>query len=327
MITRRNLMLAAGLLAATASLAITGPSVAQTFPEKPLTLIVPFPAGGPTDVQARIVAKGMEEALGQQIVINNRAGAGGNVAAELAANSDPDGYTMFFATGGTHGINPNLYATVPYDPVEDFDPVVMVSRSPNVFVAHPDFPGNTIADLIEMAKKEPGVLNYASAGHGTTTHMSAELLKSMTGIDVVHVPYSGGAPAMNDLISGQIMLMADGLPSSMPHIQSGAIKALGVTTADRAAAAPDIPTVGETVPGFDSGAWFGIVVPKGTPPEAIERLNEAVNAALNSEEVKKRYAELGAEPIGGEPADLQKQIESELAKWGKVVEATGTRID
>lgn len=327
MIKRRNLMLTVGLLATTALFTVTGLAAAQTFPERQLTLIVPFPAGGPTDVQARIVARGMEEPLGQQIIIDNRAGAGGNVAAELAASADPDGYTMFFATGGTHGINPNLYANVPYDAVDDFEPVVMVAQSPNVFVAHPDFPADTMAELIEMAKREPGALNYATAGNGTTTHMGAELLKSMTGIDIVHVPYSGGAPAINDLISGQVMLMADGLPSSMPHIQSGAIKALGVTTANRATAAPDIPTVGEAVPGFDAGAWFGLVVPKGTPPEAIQRINEAANTSLDSEEVKKRYAELGVDPVGGDPAALQEQIQNELAKWAEVVKTTGARID
>lgn len=300
---------------------------AQAFPSKPLRLIVPFPAGGPTDVQARVVAQEMSKILGQQVVVDNRAGAGGNVAAEVAAKSAPDGYTVFFATGGTHGINPNLYKKLPYDPVKDFDPVVFVATSPNVFVAHPKFPANTIPELIDYARKNPGKINYATAGNGTTTHMSGELLKSLTGIDIVHVPYRGGAPAMNDLLAGQIELMTDGLPSSMPHIKAGSIKALGVTTAKRADSAPEVGTVAEAVPGFEAAAWFGLVVPKGTPKEAIDKLNAEANRALRSEEVRKRYAELGAEPVGGSPQDLERQIASELQKWAEVVKSTGARVD
>jgi tripartite-type tricarboxylate transporter receptor subunit TctC len=220
MTLRSVLAFAFGLSACVGMAARATEARAETYPSRPVKLIVPFPPGGPTDVQARIVAQEMSKTLGQQIVIDNRGGAGGSVAAQAAAASAPDGYTMFFATGGTHGINPSLYKSVPYDAVKDFDPVVFISTSPNVFVANPKFPANTIAELIEYAKKNPGKVNYATAGIGTTTHMSAELLQSVTGITLVHVPYRGGAPAMSDLLGGQVELMADGLPSAMPFIKA-----------------------------------------------------------------------------------------------------------
>jgi tripartite-type tricarboxylate transporter receptor subunit TctC len=316
-----------GLLICLGASTIVGQASAETYPSRPVKLIVPFPAGGPTDVQARIVAQEMSKTLGQQIVIDNRGGAGGSIAAQAAATSAPDGYTMFFATGGTHGINPSLYKNVPYDAVKDFDPVVYISTSPNVFVANPKFPANTMAELIDYAKKNPGKVNYATAGIGTTTHMSAELLQSVSGVNIVHVPYRGGGPAMNDLLGGQIELMVDGLPSAMPHIRASGIKALAVTTSARAPSAPDIPTVAETVPGYEALAWFGLVVPKGTPKEAIEKLNAVANQALQSDLVKTRYAELGADPVGGTPEELGRQIASELKKWADVVKKTGARVD
>jgi tripartite-type tricarboxylate transporter receptor subunit TctC len=327
MVSRSILAFAFGLIACLSASTIAGRASVESYPSRPIKLIVPFPAGGPTDVQARIVAQEMSKTLGQQIVIDNRGGAGGSIAAQAAATSAPDGYTVFFATGGTHGINPSLYKNVPYDAVKDFDPVVFISTSPNVFVANPKFPANTMAELVDYAKKNPDKVDYATAGIGTTTHMSAELLQSVTGVKLVHVPYRGGGPAMNDLIGGQIELMVDGLPSAMPHIKAGSIKALGVTTSARAASAPEIPTVAETVPGFEALAWFGLVVPKGTPKEAIDKLNAEANLALRSDLVKTRYAELGADPVGGSPQDLERQIVSELKKWAEVVKATGARVD
>lgn len=312
--------LAAGALSSTAR-------AQAPYPTKPIRLIVPFPAGGPTDVTARVVAQEMAKTIGQQIVIDNRAGAGGNLAAEIAANSVPDGYTVFFATGGTHGINPNLYKRVPYDPLKSFEPVVFVATSPNAFVAHPSFPPNSVAELIAYAKANPGRVNFASAGAGTTTHMSAELLKATAGVDLTHVPYRGGAQAMNDLIAGQIELMVDGLPSAMPHIKAKSIKALAITTAKRVEGAADIPTVAETVPGYEAVAWYGLVVPAGTPKEAIAKLNEEANRALRSEDVRRRYADLGAEAVGGTPEDLDRQIRSELKKWSEVVARTGAKVD
>lgn len=320
-------LLAARVFVLAAGLGVSAAEAASPYPTKPIRLIVPFPVGGPTDVTARVIAHEMSKTIGQQIIIDNRAGAGGNIAAGAAAKSPADGYTVFFATGGTHGINPSLYASLPYDPIEDFAPVVFVSTSPNVFVAHPKFAANTIGELIAHAKANPGKIHFATAGNGTTTHMSAELLKSLTGIDIVHVPYKGGAPALNDLIAGQIELMVDGLPSSMPHIKAGKIKALGVTTARRTSSASDLPTVGETVAGYEAVAWFGLMVPKGTPKSAIDKLNAEANRALQSEEVRKRYAELGSEPRGGKPEELDKQIRSELKKWASVVKATGAKVD
>ena len=302
-------------------------SAQTSYPTKPIRLIVPFPPGGPTDVTARVIAEEMSQTIGQQVIIDNRAGAGGNIAAGVAAKSAPDGYTLFFATGGTHGINPSLYAKIPYDPIKDFAPVVWVSTSPNVFVAHPKFPASTMGELIGYAKANPGKVNFATAGNGTTTHMSAELLKALTGIDIVHVPYRGSAPALSDLLAGHIELMVDGLPSSMPHIKAGSIKALGVTTAQRTPSAPNVPAVSETVRGYEAVAWFGLLVPAGTPKQAIEKLNAEANRALRTEKVRKRYAELGAEPHGGTPEEFDKQIRTELKKWADVVKATGARVE
>ena len=302
-------------------------SAQTSYPTKPIRLIVPFPPGGPTDVTARVIAEEMSQTIGQQVIIDNRAGAGGNIAAGVAAKSAPDGYTLFFATGGTHGINPSLYAKIPYDPIKDFAPVVWVSTSPNVFVAHPKFPASTMSELIAYAKANPGKVNFATAGNGTTTHMSAELLKALTGIDIVHVPYRGSGPALSDLLAGHIELMVDGLPSSMPHIKAGSIKALGVTTAQRTPSAPNVPAVSETVRGYEAVAWFGLLVPAGTPKQAIEKLNAEANRALRTEKIRKRYAELGAEPHGGTPEEFDKQIRTELKKWADVVKATGARVE
>lgn len=322
-----SLSITLGLMTSVLAAVLVIEAAAQPYPTKPVRLIVPFPPGGPTDVQARVVAQEMSKTLGQNIFIDNKGGAGGNIAAEAAARSAPDGYTIFFATGGTHGINPSLYSKIPYDAVNDFDPVVFVSTSPNVFVAHPKFPANTMAEFINHAKQNPGGVFFGSAGNGTTTHMSAELLKSLTGINIVHVAYRGGAPAMNDLLGGQIELMVDGLPSAMPHIKAKTIKAIGVTSAKRVTSAPEIPTVAETVPGYEAMAWFGIVAPKGTPKEIINKLNAVANQALQTDEVRKRYADLGAEPVGGTPEDLERQIQSELKKWGEVVRATGAKAE
>jgi tripartite-type tricarboxylate transporter receptor subunit TctC len=315
------------VLAAAAALGLGDARAAGDYPNRPVKLIVPFPAGGPTDVTARVVAAEMSKTLGQQIVIDNRAGAGGNVAADLAAKSPPDGYTVFFATGGTHGINPSLYKSIPYDPVKDFAPVVFVSTSANVFLATPASKVSTMTDLIAAAKAAPGKLNFATAGNGTTTHLSAELLRSLTGIEMVHVPYKGGAQAMTDLVAGQIEFMVDGLPSALPQIRAGAVKALGVTTARRLATAPEIPTVAETVPGFEAIAWYGLVVPAKTPQEAVDRLNAEANRALASEEVRRRYAELGSDPRGGTPEEFDRHVKSELRKWAEVVKATGAQVE
>jgi tripartite-type tricarboxylate transporter receptor subunit TctC len=321
----RGQLFAVTLLAAAAGLGSAGPGQAQSYPTRPITLIVAFPAGGPTDVPARIVAHRMGEILGQQFIIDNRAGASGNIGSAVAAKSDPNGYTLLFATGGTHGINSSLFSKLPFDPVTDFEPVVLVTRAPNVFIATNSFPGNTVADMVKLAKQAPGTLNYASAGVGTTTHMSFALMLSLTGADIVHVPYRGGGPAMNDLIGGQVPLMVDGLPSALPHITAGKAKALAVTSLERAAAAPEIPTVAETLPGFEAEAWYALVAPKGTPDAIIDRLNAVANEALQSASVKQRLAELGSIPVGGSREDARRKIVTDVAKWKKVVESTGLK--
>ncbi|MGM5024047.1 Bug family tripartite tricarboxylate transporter substrate binding protein [Tardiphaga sp. 367_B4_N1_1] len=295
----------------------------QTYPTRPIRLIVPFPAGGPTDVQARILSHEMSKTLGEQIVVDNRGGAGGSIGAEAAAAALADGYTIFFATAGTHGANSSIYKKLSYDPIKNFDAIALISTTPNIFVTNPKLPANNMAELIDYARKNPGKINYGTAGIGSTTHMSAELLQSMTGIKLVHVPYRGGGPAMSDLIAGQVELMVDALPTALPHIKSGSIKALGVTTRERAPSEPDIPTVAETVPGYEVSAWFGLVAPKGTPKEVIAKLNEEANKVLATEAVKSRFAELGMKVGSGSPQEFQKRIVDEVEKWPAVMKATG----
>jgi tripartite-type tricarboxylate transporter receptor subunit TctC len=326
MIDRRSLLVSS-LASIPAATLLSAPVFAQSYPVRPVSMIVPFPAGGPTDVPARIIAHQMGEILGQQIVIDNRAGASGNIGTGAAAKAEANGYNLLFATGGTHGINPSLFSKLPYDAVADFEPVVLVTRAPNVFLAANNFPGKTVSDIVKLAKENPGKLNFASAGLGTTTHMSFALMLTLTGAEIVHVPYRGGGPAMNDLIGGQIPLMVDGLPSALPHVKSGSIKAIAVTSLDRATAAPDIPTVAETLPGFEAEAWYAIMAPKKTPVAVLDRLNAAANEALKSDFVKQRCAELGATPIGGSRDDARNKIAVELEKWKKVAQSAGLKLD
>lgn len=315
-----------------ALVAIAGPLASPSrcevaYPTAPVRLIVPFPPGGPADVTARIIAEEMGKRLGQSIIIENKGGAGGNIGAAAAAKAAPDGYTLFYASGGTHGINPSLYKQLPYDPVRDFRGVVLGCTLANIFVAHPRFPASDMAELIAYARANPGKVSYATAGNGTTTHMAAELLKSMTGIDIVHIPYKGGGPALNDLLGGHVELMVDGLSTSLQQINSGRLKGLGVTTAARDSYAPSVPPVGATVPGYESAAWFAVLAPAKTPDAVVEKLNRAAVEALASPELRRRFAELGTHPGGGTPQALDAFIVEEIAKWSKVVAATGARID
>lgn len=301
---------------------------AQTaYPNGPIRLIVPFPPGGPADVTARIVAEDMARQLGQPIIVENKGGAGGNIGAGLAAKAPADGYTLFYASGGTHGINPSLYRQIPYDPTGDFRGVALACTLANIFVANPKFPASDMAGLIALAKANPGKITYASAGSGTTTHMSAELLKSMTGIDIVHIPYKGGGPAMNDLLGGHVELMVDGLPTSAPHIKAGRLKGLGVTSATADPNLPSVPPVSATVPGYEAVAWFAFVAPAKTPDAVVEKLNAAANAALSSPDVRERFAGFGAFQGSGSPQMLDAFIQTELTKWRKVVETTGAHVD
>ena len=319
-------------LAAAAAILVSAPAFAQDpaagYPNKPVRLVVPFPAGGTTDILARIIGQKLSTSLGQQIVIDNRAGAAGNIGADIVAKSAPDGYTLVMGTPGTQAINQLIYSKMPYDTVKDFANVAIVGRIPNVLAVHPSVPAKTVAEFIDYAKKNPGKLNYGTPGNGSTGHLSMELFKTIAGgIDVQHVPYKGSAPMLQDLIGGQIQSTFDNLPSALPHIKGGALRALGVSTTERSPALPDVPTVDETVKGYEASSWFVVAAPAGTPKPILAKLNAEINKALAAEDVKARFAEIGATPVGGAPEDLDRLVQSEIVKWRKVVEVSGAKVD
>jgi tripartite-type tricarboxylate transporter receptor subunit TctC len=298
-----------------------------TYPSKPVRLVVPFPAGGTTDLLARAAGQKLSEAWGQQVIVDNRPGAAGNIGSELVAKAAPDGYTLLMGTVGTHAINPSLYAKMPYDHVKDFVPVILVAGVPNVLVVNPGLPVNSVAELIAYAKANPGKLNFASSGSGTSIHLSGELFKAMTGVEMTHVPYKGSAPALTDLMGGQVQLMFDNLPSSLAFIKAGKLRALGVTSAARAMALPDAPAVADTVPGFEASSWFGILAPAGTPREVVMKINAETAKWLASPDAKEKLASQGANAAGGSPDVFAKHIQTETAKWAKVVKDSGAKVD
>ena len=301
---------------------------AQTYPVKPIRIVVPFPPGGATDILARDVAQKLTEAWGQQVIVDNRPGAGGNIGSELVAHSAPDGYTLEMGTVGTHAINASLYAKMPYDHVKDFAPVILVAGVPNVLVVNNAVPANSVAELIAYAKANPGKLNFASSGNGTSIHLSGELFKVMAGVQMTHIPYKGSAPALQDLLGGQVQLMFDNLPPSLPQIKAGKVRALAVTSLTRAPALPDVPTVAESgLPGFEASSWFGILAPAGTPPAIVAKLNAEIAKWLATPEAKEKLAKQGANAAGGTPEDFAKHIAAETAKWAKVVKDSGAKID
>ena len=316
-------------LAAVVALAASAPAAAQgSYPSKPVRLVVPFPAGGTTDILARAVAQKLSETWGQQVIVDNRPGAGGNIGSELVAKSPPDGYTLLMGTVGTHAINPSLYAKMPYDHVKDFTPVILVAGVPNVLVVNPALPVNSVPELIAYAKANPNKLNFASSGNGTSIHLSGELFKTMTGAQMTHVPYKGSSPALTDLIGGQVQLMFDNLPSSLQFIKAGKLRALAVTTAARSQALPDVPTLAESgLPGFEASSWFGVLAPAGTPPAIVEKINGAVAAWLASPEAKEKLAGQGAIAAGGTSDAFVRHIADESSKWSKVVKASGAHVD
>ncbi len=317
-------------VAIVAVLGVAGGALAQApaYPSKPIRLVVPFPPGGATDILAREVAQKLTEAWGQSVVVDNRPGAGGNIGAELVARAAPDGYTLLMGTVGTHAINASLYAKLPYDHVKDFAPVILVAGVPNVLVVNPALPVNTVAELIAYAKANPGKLNFASSGNGTSIHLSGELFKVMAGVQMTHVPYKGSAPAVADLISGQVQLMFDNLPPSLPQIKAGKLRALAVTSATRAPALPDVPTIAEAgLPGFEASSWFGVLAPAGTPPAIVARLNAEIAKWLASPEAREKLSKQGANAAGGSPEDFAKHIAAETTKWAKVVKDSGAKVD
>src|SRR3954452_24235479 len=311
-----------GLGATTAfAFAALGPAGAQAaYPERPITMVVPFPAGGSTDLVARVVAEKMSQELGQQVVVDNRGGAGGNVGAAAAAKADPDGYTILMGTVATHALNPALYKKMPYDPVKDFAPISLLVVVPNVLVVNPDFPAHSVAELIALLKAKPGEYSYASSGNGTPLHLSGELFKTMAGVDMVHVPYKGAGPALIDVMGGHVPIMFDNLPSSTEHIKAGKLRGLAVTTAERAPSMPDLPTIAESgLPGYEPYTWNALFAPAGTPPEVIAKLNEAALQALADPGVQAKLQGFGAQVKGSTPDELGAHVQAELAKWAPVV--------
>jgi tripartite-type tricarboxylate transporter receptor subunit TctC len=301
---------------------------AQSYPAKPIRLVVPFPAGGTTDILARAVAQRLTDDWGQPVVVDNRPGAGGNIGTELVAKAAPDGYTLEMGTVGTHAINASLYAKLPYDPVKDFAPVILVAGVPNVLVVNPAVPATTLQELIAYAKANPGKLNFASPGNGTSGHLCGELFKVMAGVQMAHVPYKGSAPALHDLIGGQVQLMFDNLPSALPQIKAGKLRALAVTSTTRAPALPDVPTLAEAgVPGYAAASWFGLFAPAGTPPAVVAKVNTAVAHWLASPEAKEKLLAAGADPAGGSPEDFARHVAAEATKWAKVVRESGAKVD
>ncbi len=301
---------------------------AQSYPNRTIRLVVPFPAAGTTDILARAAAQKLTEAFGQSVVVDNRPGAAGNIGSDLVAKSAPDGYTLLMGTVGTHAINPSLYSKMPYDHVKDFVPVVLVAGVPNVLVVNPALPVNSVADLIKLAKDKPGQINFASSGSGTSIHLSGELFKTMAGVDITHIPYKGSSPALTDLIGGQVQIMFDNLPSALPQIKAGKLRAIAVTSSKRAPVLPDVPTISESgVPGFEASSWFGMLAPAGTPAPIVARINAEVNKWLQSAEARERLLSQGAEAAGGSPEHFANHIRAESEKWAKVVKASGAKVD
>jgi len=301
-------------------------SAADAYPSKSIRMVVPFNAGGTTDILARAIGQKLSEVFGQQVVVDNRAGAGGNIGADVVAKSAPDGYTLLMGTVGTHAINPSLYAKMPFDHLKDFVPITQVAAVSNVLVVHPSVPAKSVAELIALAKAKPGKLNFASSGNGTSIHLSGELFKTLTGVDMVHIPYKGSAPAITDLLGGQVNLMFDNLPSALPHIKTGKLRALGVTSSKRAPALPDAPTIAEAgVPGFEATSWFGVFAPAGTPAAIRERFARDMAKVLEMPVVKDRLATLGAAPAFMGPQAWDKFAREYVVRMRKLGDAVGIK--
>jgi tripartite-type tricarboxylate transporter receptor subunit TctC len=312
-------------LASTAAAGI-GPACALEYPTRPVHVVVGYPAGGTVDILARLMGQYLSERLGQQFVIDNRSGAGNNIGTEVVVNAAPDGYTLLLVNPA-NGINATLYEKLPFNFIRDIAPVAGIMRVANVMEVNPAVPAKTVAEFIAYAKANPGKVNMASSGNGTSVHVSGELFKMMAGVDMLHVPYRGAAPALTDLMGGQVQVLFDNMPSSIEYLKAGKLRPLAVTTATRSDALPGVPTVAETVPGYEASAWFGLGAPKGTPAEIVDKLNAAVNAGLADPKLKARLADLGGTMLVGPPANFGKLIAEETEKWAKVVKFSGARPD
>ena len=311
------LALSAGFSAATGALA--------DFPERAITLVIPFAAGGSTDVVGRIVAERMGQELGQNVIVQNVGGAGGNLGAQQVAKSEADGYTILMGTVATHALNPLILKQKPYDPVTDFDPISLLVVVPNVLAVHPDLPVNNVQELVDLSKKEP--LNFASSGNGTPLHLSGALFNSIAGIDILHIPYKGSGPALTDVLGNQVPIIFDNLPSSSGHIRTGKLRALGVTTAARAASFPDIPAIGETLPGYETYTWNALFAPAGTPADALDKLASAAKVAMQDPKVVEQMAGFSATIIASTPQELAEHVKAEMAKWEPVVKEANVSLD
>jgi tripartite-type tricarboxylate transporter receptor subunit TctC len=323
---RHRLLLGAALIAPI--LLAAAPVLSQGFPNRGLKIVVTFPPGGAPDILSRQIGVKMQDHWRVPVVVENRPGAGGNIGADYVAKSAPDGYTLVMATVGTHAINPSLYAKMPYDPERDFAPVALVASTPNLLVVNVNVPARTLAEFIALAKDKPGTLNFGSPGIGTSVHVSGELFNTMAGVKTTHVPYKGRAMAIPDLLAGQIQFMFDNMPSALPVVKEGKLRAIAQTSAKRSAAAPDIPTMAEAgLPGFAATSWFAVFAPAGSPPEAIASLNAELNRILALADIRQKLSELGLDILGGSSAELAAHTRREIAKWSKVVREAGAKAE
>lgn len=326
--TERAMPALTALCAVALAVAALAPSAwGQTYPAKAIRIVVPFPAGGTSDILSRAIGQKLTEEWKQPVVVDNRPGAGANIGAEIVVKSPPDGYTLLLAST-IHTINPSLYRKLAYDPIRDFTPITLIAATSQVLAVHPSLPVRTVKELVAYAKKRPGQIHYSSAGNGSQPHLTAELFKSRTGIDIIHVPYKGGPPAMNDLLAGHVALSFATSPSAVPHVKSGKLRALAVSTAKRISALPDVPTIDESgVPGFEASGANGLVGPAGMPAAVVEKLNAAIVRIVKEPAMQKFLSEQGAEPLTTTPAEYGAYIRSEVAKWAKAVKDSGARVD
>ena len=308
---------------------VSGVARAEDYPSRPIRFVVPYPPGGPLDIMARAIGQKLAQTWGQPVVVDNRAGAGGNIGADLVAKSTPDGYTLLLGAVATHAINPTLYGKLPYDPVRDFTPVALVAQVPNVLVVNPAVPAKSVRELIELARAKPGSLNFGSGSTGSTGHLAGELFKTMAGVQMAHIPYKGGSPAMADLLAGQVQLMFDNLANALPNVKAGRLRALAVTTQKRSPFMPDLPTIAESgLPGFDLTTWFGVMLPAGTPPGIVARLNAEIVRGLSAPDMRERLAAMGAQPpADNTPENFTAFIRAEAARYARVVRDSGARVD
>jgi tripartite-type tricarboxylate transporter receptor subunit TctC len=328
MIMNHSAPVAGGLLLALLMTCGAAAAIAQAYPAKPVRMIVPFPAGGATDIVGRLIAQKLTEAWGQQVIVDNRGGAGGTIGSDVAAKSPPDGYTMLLGTSSTHAVAPSLYSRLPYDPVRDFSPVSLAATATILLVVHPSVPAHNVKELIALAKRQPNALSFASSGNGGISHLIGEQFKSTAGIQMLHVPYKGDTPALVDLVSGQVHLMFGTAVSFLPYVKSGRLRALAVTNPRRSPVVPDAPTIAESgLPGFEALQWFGVFVPAGTPRDIVSRLNADIAKSLKLADVRERLVGLGAEVVANAPEAFAAFQKADSTKWARIVKESGAKID